>query len=75
MSSARGVDQVSFLERWYSDQCDDDWEHQYGIKPETLDNPGWALSADLTDTNLQDQRIPWRCTDRSASDWPLPVRW
>ncbi|MBN6041230.1 Imm53 family immunity protein [Amycolatopsis sp. 195334CR] len=29
-----------FLERWFAGQCDDDWEHRYGITLETRDNPG-----------------------------------
>ncbi len=55
MSTTGGVGQVSFLERWFAEQCDGDWEHLHGIKVETL--------------ALQDQRIPWRCKDRSVSDW------
>ena len=34
-------------------QCNDDWEHQYGVKIDTLDNPGWSVTVDLTDTNLE----------------------
>ena len=49
------MDQLSRLRNWYSAQCDGDWEHSYGIKIDTLDNPGWVLSVDLTDTNLQDK--------------------
>jgi immunity protein 53 of polymorphic toxin system len=69
VSSTEGMDQLAFLECWFVEQCDDDWEHQYRIKLETLDNPGWALAVDLTGTNLQDHRIPWQRIDRSDSDW------
>ena len=34
---------LDWLMNWYSAQCDEDWEHQYGVKLETLDNPGWSL--------------------------------
>ncbi len=40
------------LQDWYFSQCDEDWEHSYGVKIETLDNPGWTLTIDLTDTEL-----------------------
>lgn len=43
------------LERWYRAQCDGDWEHSYGIKIDTLDNPGWSVSIDLVDTSLAEQ--------------------
>jgi hypothetical protein len=40
------------LQRWYASQCDGDWEHSFGLALETLDNPGWALTVDLKDTEL-----------------------
>ena len=40
------------LQRWYSGHCDGEWEHHYGVRIETLDNPGWSLKVDLTDTPL-----------------------
>jgi len=42
------------LQRWYSAQCDGDWEHAHGIKIGTLDNPGWSLVIELIDTGLAD---------------------
>ena len=43
------------LQAWYRSQCNDDWEHSYGVKIETLDNPGWSVTVDLTETDLQDK--------------------
>ena len=43
---------IENLQEWYLSQCDQNWEHMYGIKIETLDNPGWALFIDLRDTEL-----------------------
>lgn len=45
-------DNLSWLSQWYLSQCDSDWEHSYGVKIDTLDNPGWSLKIDLTDTPL-----------------------
>lgn len=42
------------LQNWYKMHCDGDWEHSYGVAIDTLDNPGWKLSVDLTDTLLED---------------------
>lgn len=39
------------LQSWYKSQCDGDWEHSFGIRIETLDNPGWWLEIDLSDTD------------------------
>ena len=43
------------LQDWYSAQCNGDWEHQQGVRIESLDNPGWALDIDLADTALADK--------------------
>jgi hypothetical protein len=43
------------LERWYSVQCNGDWEHTNGITIETVDNPGWYFKVELTDTYLADR--------------------
>ena len=41
------------LTSWYSAQCNGDWEHSYGISIDTLDNPGWLVKVDLTETDLE----------------------
>ena len=40
------------LQDWYQSQCDEDWEHSFGVKIDTMDNPGWIVRVDLTDTDL-----------------------
>ncbi len=57
------------LQSWYEEQCDGEWEHQYGIKIETLDNPGWAVEVDLTGTKLSDRMLTETAEERSAVDW------
>jgi immunity protein 53 of polymorphic toxin system len=64
---------IEFLQQWYAAHCDGGWEHQHGIKIGTLDNPGWRVTIDLTDTELQDvplipiehqmedRSVWWRC--------------
>lgn len=44
------VDTLRRLQEWFSSQCDGDWEHSYGVRVETLDNPGWTVRVDLTGT-------------------------
>jgi len=40
------------LQQWYLNQCNDHWEHSYGIHIDNLDNPGWIVKIDLADTPL-----------------------
>jgi hypothetical protein len=37
---------------WFASHCNGDWEHEFGIAIGTLDNPGWSLRVELTDTEL-----------------------
>jgi hypothetical protein len=43
----------TWLYQWYESHCDDLWEHAYGIKIETLDNPGWSVEIDLRGTRME----------------------
>ncbi len=40
------------IQKWYSSQCNGDWEHSYGVKIQSLDNPGWLVEIDLIETEL-----------------------
>lgn len=46
------------LQTWYASQCDGGSEHAFGITIETLDNPGWTLKVQLTDTKLEGATFP-----------------
>src|SRR5882724_2519959 len=63
------------LSEWYASQCDGDWEHSYGFKISTLDNPGIAIEIDLRDTSLA--AVPFEekkdCYE-SPSDWMVCSR-
>jgi hypothetical protein len=41
------------LQRWYESQCDGDWEHDSGVKVQSLDNPGWMVKINLEGTPLE----------------------
>ena len=51
----QAIDEESALrtiDEWFRQCCDGEWEHRYGIRIETTDNPGWLLTiADLEMTN------------------------
>ena len=57
------------LIEWYSDQCNGDWEHTYGVKIDTLDNPGWSLEVNLTETDLEDRAFEPYQIQRTEEDW------
>lgn len=48
------LDNMAWLTRWYATECNGDWEHQNGIRIETIDNPGWRVTIGLYGTLLED---------------------
>lgn len=44
-----------WLQKWFLSQCDGDWEHEFGITIQTVDNPGWHVAIDLTGTFVEDE--------------------
>lgn len=57
------------LQQWYHHHCNGDWEHQSGIKIDTLDNPGWSITINLEDTEFENQVFESISIDRSEEDW------
>jgi len=60
---------LSTLEQWYASQCNGNWEHAYGIRIDTLDNPGWSIEVDLRDTPRQGDVVERTRIDRTKDDW------
>ena len=60
---------LTWLEQWYHNNCNGDWEHSGIIKIKTLDNPGWQIKIDLTDTRFSSQDIGYNLVERSSADW------
>lgn len=60
---------INWLQQWYINNCDGDWEHENGIHIETLDNPGWSITIDLNGTELEGIEIPYTLTEESDEIW------
>ena len=65
------MDELQQLQKWYSSQCNQDWEHSFGVKIDTLDNPGWTLEIDLRETNLAERAFEAfsRGNSEDDADW------
>lgn len=66
---AAADDPLIGLERWYLAQCNGEWEHSYGVKLHTLDNPGWHLEIDLAGTSLDGKAYPAVDIEWAGDDW------
>jgi hypothetical protein len=60
---------LSWIEDWYHSQCDGRWEHDFGVKIGTIDNPGWSLTVDLTGTSKESAEASKEKIERSDTDW------
>lgn len=58
-----------WLQNWYTSQCNEDWEHRYGIDIKTLDNPGWLIIIDLLGTELENCKFDEVSIQRSDNNW------
>lgn len=62
-------DNLIWLMQWYRNHCNGDWEHGSGVHIGTIDNPGWSLSVNLEDTELEMKKFVKFETERSENDW------
>ncbi|WP_246245931.1 immunity 53 family protein [Paenibacillus lemnae] len=60
---------MKWIEDWFSENCDGNWEHSQGIKISTLDNPGWSVSINLEGTSLESETFTPVIIERSETDW------
>ncbi len=62
-------DGLDHLIRWYAAQCDGDREHEFGIRIETLDNPGWHVEVDLEGTELEGRLLERGREELEGGGW------
>jgi Immunity protein 53 len=62
---------LEFLQAWYQDRSNGHWEQSHGVTIESIDNPGWVVTIDLSGTPLEDQSMPAIERDVSKRDWLL----
>ena len=63
------VTTLDWIQKWYQAQCNGAWEQGYGIKIDTLDNPGWSVAIDLTGTALEGVAMETVFRDNGPDDW------
>ena len=61
---------INWLEEWYESNCNGDWEHCYNnVEISTLDNPGWRLRVNVTQTIYEDAIFKDVIIERTDNDW------
>lgn len=69
------MNRISELQEWYLSQCNGDWEHGFGMKINTLDNPGWTIEINLEGTDIEGKPFAEHAyglgddADESGNEW------
>lgn len=59
----------AYLQTWFRAQCNGFWEHGNGVTIETLDNPGWMVTIDVSETPLDGKVMKPIRKERNEKDW------
>lgn len=60
---------LGWIQNWFKDHCDGDWEHNFGIQITTIDNPGWDVEIDISNTSIANIHVPWILNEKNTQDW------
>lgn len=63
------MDILEWIQSWFQKNAFDEWEHSYGVKIETLDNPGWFVQIDVRETSLENRPFDALKYDGGDDDW------
>ena len=63
------MNQIKWLQDWYTQNCINEWEHFYGLEIKTLDNPGWYVNIDLNETKYQNLVMEKIRREIGEDDW------
>lgn len=63
------IDDLAWLQNWYGQCCEGQKEAKCSIKIVTIDNPGWFVTVNLADTNLENKKMEEVAHDFSEYDW------
>jgi hypothetical protein len=60
---------LDWIQNYFKNNCDGDWEHSSGIQITTLDNPGWDVEIDISNTSLANFKLEWILNENGKQDW------
>lgn len=60
---------TNWMQKWFFQYCDDDWEHSGRFDIKTTDNPGWYFSFNFEDTHCENKPFDSIEIKKSNVDW------
>lgn len=62
-------DNMEWIMKWYTGQCDGNWEHYSALCLVTTDAPGWSIRFSIGETELEQIDFTPLSIQRSGTDW------
>ena len=60
---------LDWIQKWFKNNCDGDWEHGEAIQITTLENPGWEIEGDISKTSIANIDLEWILNENGPQDW------
>ncbi|OZV66877.1 immunity 53 family protein [Winogradskyella aurantia] len=60
---------LDWIQNWFKDNCDGEWEKNDIIQITTLDHPGWEVEIDISKTSVANLEIKWILNEINRQDW------
>lgn len=60
---------IDWIQNWFKDNCNGDWEKGEAIQIITIDNPGWEVEIDISTTSIASINLEWILNETSPQDW------
>lgn len=60
---------LQWVQEWFAQHCDGDWEHAQNFTITTIDNPGWSVTINLVGTKLENEPFSTVDIENSHDDW------
>lgn len=60
---------LEWIQDWFIQNCDGEWEHSDGIQITSIDTPGWDVEIDISNTSIANIHVPWILNETNTQDW------
>jgi len=60
---------LEWIQDWFKENADGEWEKGDAIQITTLDNPGWDVEIDISKTSIANLEIKWVLNENGRQDW------
>ena len=60
---------INWMQKWFYQYCDEDWEHSGIFKIKTINNPGWSSSIMIEGTHCEYKSFDAIEIKKSKNDW------